>query len=85
MKDAGCRMAKTIVAIEKLNYEQALSELEKIVQQLENQSLELDVTLKMFERGKLLIQRCQSLLDHAELKVRQLSVENPKTEEKNRE
>jgi exodeoxyribonuclease VII small subunit len=78
-------MAKAIVAIEKLNYEQALVELDEIVQQLENQSLELDVTLKMFERGKLLIQRCQTLLDQAELKVRQLSVENPKSEEKTRE
>ena len=73
-------MAKAIVAIEKLNYEQALAEIEEIVQQLENQSLELDVTLKMFERGKLLIQRCQTLLDQAELKVRQLSVENPGSE-----
>jgi exodeoxyribonuclease VII small subunit len=73
-------MAKAIVAIEKLNYEQALAEIEEIVQQLENQSLELDVTLKLFERGKLLIQRCQTLLDQAELKVRQLSVENPSSE-----
>jgi exodeoxyribonuclease VII small subunit len=75
-------MAKAIGVIEKLNYEQALAELEEIVQQLENQSLELDVTLKMFERGKLLIQRCQMLLDQAELKVRNLSVENSKPEEK---
>jgi exodeoxyribonuclease VII small subunit len=73
-------MAKAIVAIEKLNYEQALAEIEEIVQQLENQSLELDITLKLFERGKLLIQRCQTLLDQAELKVRQLSVENPGSE-----
>ena len=78
-------MAKAITAIEKLNYEQALVELEEIVQQLENQSLELDATLMMFERGKLLIQRCQALLDQAELKVRNLSVENPKLEEKNGE
>jgi exodeoxyribonuclease VII small subunit len=77
-------MAKAIGVIEKLNYEQALAELEEIVQQLENQSLELDVTLKMFERGKLLIQRCQILLDQADLKVRNLSVENSKPEEKTR-
>ena len=78
-------MAKAITAIEKLNYEQALAEFEEIVEQLENQSLELDVTLKMFERGKLLIQHCQALLDQAELKVRNLSLENPKIEEKNGE
>ena len=78
-------MAKTALAIEKLSYEQALAELEKIVQKLENQSLELDATLKMFERGKSLIQHCQMLLDQAELKVRQLSNENLTTEEKVRE
>jgi exodeoxyribonuclease VII small subunit len=69
-------MSKTTLAIEKLSYEQALAELDEIVQELENQSLELDKTLKMFERGKSLIQRCQMLLDHAELKVRQLADEN---------
>jgi len=78
-------MAKTALAIEKLSYEQALAELEKIVQQLENQTLELDVTLKRFERGKSLILRCQMLLDQAELKVRQLSNENLTAEEKVRE
>ncbi len=75
-------MAKTALAVEKLSYEQALTELEEIIQQLENQSLELDMTLKLFERAKSLIQRCQLLLDQAELKVRQLTDENPKTEEK---
>jgi exodeoxyribonuclease VII small subunit len=78
-------MAKAISAIEKLNYEQALAELEEIVQHLENQSLELDVTLKMFERGKVLIQRCQTLLDQAELKVRLFSVDHPGSEEKAKE
>jgi exodeoxyribonuclease VII small subunit len=78
-------MAKTALSIEKLSYEQALTELEVIVHKLENQPLELDVTLKMFERGKSLIQRCQLLLDQAELKVRQLSDENLSTEEKTRE
>ena len=78
-------MTKTALAIEKLSYEKALAELEEIVQQLENQPLELDVTLKMFERGKSLIQRCQMLLDRAELIVRQLSDENLTTEEKVRE
>ena len=78
-------MAKMALAIENLSYEKALAELEVIVQKLENQSLELDVTLKMFERGKSLIQRCQVLLDQAELKVRQLSDENLSTEEKVRE
>jgi exodeoxyribonuclease VII small subunit len=66
-------MTKTSTAIDKLSYEQALAELEEIVKKLDNQPLELENTLKQFERGKALIQRCQKLLDQAELKVSELS------------
>jgi exodeoxyribonuclease VII small subunit len=74
-------MTKTETIIEKLSYEKALAELEKIIQQLENQSLGLDVTLKLFERGKALLDHCQHLLDQAELKVRVLSSEKTRSEE----
>lgn len=70
-------MGKTEKEVEKLSYEQALAELEEIVQQLENQSMELEVTLALFERGKALLSHCQSLLDRAELKVRELGREKP--------
>lgn len=65
-------MGKTEKEIEKLGYEQALAELEEIVQKLENQSLELETTLRLFERGKNLLAHCQKLLGQAELKVREL-------------
>ena len=51
--------------------------MEEIVQKLENQSLELEVTLALFERGKALLSHCQGLLDRAELKVRELEIEKP--------
>jgi len=66
-------MSKTVTPVEKLTYEQALNELEGITQRLESQALELEETLTLFERGKALIQRCQALLEKAELKVSQLS------------
>lgn len=66
-------MSKNDTSVEKLNYEKAVSELETIIEQLENQSLELETTLKLFERGKLLLDHCQKLLTAAELKVRELS------------
>jgi exodeoxyribonuclease VII small subunit len=68
-------MAKTTKAVKQLSYEQALKELEGILASLENESIQLDETMKMFERGKELIQHCQKLLDQAELKVRSLSDE----------
>jgi exodeoxyribonuclease VII small subunit len=60
-------------AVEKLNYEQAFSELESIVNALETNQPSLDEAMALFERGQALAHRCASLLDTAELRVRQLS------------
>ncbi len=69
-------MAKAKPAAEQLTYEQALQELEKILADLESESRGLDDTMKLFERGRQLIQHCQTLLDKAELKVRTLGQNN---------
>ncbi len=53
-------------------FESALNELEKIVSQLERGELKLEESLKLFERGVALTQRCRQSLDMAELKVKQL-------------
>ncbi len=66
-------MAKTPAAVDSLSYEVALGELEKILAALENESHDLETSMQLFERGRTLIQHCQSLLDNAELKVRQLN------------
>ena len=68
-------MAKKTDAVKKLTYEQALAELEQIVNVLENDSQDLRGTLEQFERGKALLQHCQKLLQGADLKVRQLTEE----------
>jgi exodeoxyribonuclease VII small subunit len=65
-------MAKKPTSTEKLDYEEAMAELEIILSNLENESSGLEKSVEMFERGKLLIQHCQKLLDSAELKVKQL-------------
>ncbi|MFQ5409931.1 MAG: exodeoxyribonuclease VII small subunit [Anaerolineales bacterium] len=56
-----------------LSFEQALAELEALVAKLEEGELPLDESLALFERGQTLSQRCNDLLDAAELKVRQLA------------
>ena len=56
-----------------LLYEEAYSELEKLVKQLENEQLPLEQTISLFEKGKKLVEHCQSLLDKAELKINQLT------------
>jgi exodeoxyribonuclease VII small subunit len=61
--------------IENLSFEQAFGELENTVQRLETGGLTLEQSLILFERGQALAAHCNTLLDGAELKVRQLSPE----------
>ena len=56
-----------------LTYEQAFTELEAIVSDLEIQEHTLEAALAQFERGQELAAHCAVLLDKAELKVRQVS------------
>jgi exodeoxyribonuclease VII small subunit len=58
--------------VEELTYEQALAELEEIVEALEGEQSQLDDAIKLFERGQALATRCGILLEAAELKVKQV-------------
>jgi exodeoxyribonuclease VII small subunit len=51
------------------DFEQALAELEKLVQRLEGGELPLDEALKTFERGIELTRHCQTSLKAAQQKV----------------
>jgi exodeoxyribonuclease VII small subunit len=58
--------------ISDLTFEQTLAELQNIVQELENRDGSLDESLSRYERGMLLAQHCNDLLDKAEIRVREL-------------
>jgi exodeoxyribonuclease VII small subunit len=64
-------MQPSTTTIETMTYENALEELEKIVDTLENQQPPLNEAMAFFERGQKLLQHCSSLLERAELRVRQ--------------
>ena len=59
--------------VDELSYEQALSELDKIVSSLEANKLSLEDSLALFERGQALTKHCIELLDKAELRIKKLS------------
>ena len=59
--------------VEELSYEEALAELEGIVELLEGEQSQLEEAIKLFERGQALAQRCGVLLEAAELKVKQVA------------
>lgn len=66
-------MAKTDKLLSELTYEQAFSELESIVEAMESQQQPLDEAMRLFERGQALAQHCTSLLDNAELRIKELN------------
>ena len=59
-----------------VNFEKALKDLEKIVEDLESGDLSLEESLKSFEKGIKLTRQCQRELEKAELKVQKLVEEN---------
>ena len=65
-----------------VNLEKALSELEKLVEEMEQGNLSLEESLKRFERGIALTSDCQEALQKAELKVEELIEKNGKLLEK---
>lgn len=69
-------MAEKSKAVDRMSYEEALQELEEILEALEGEARGLDQTLGLYERGRALVQHCQTLLEQADLKVRQLDQNN---------
>jgi len=64
------------------HFEQALDELERLVEKMEHGEMSLEESLSAYERGVGLFRRCQQALEQAELRVRLLSdPERPETSE----
>jgi exodeoxyribonuclease VII small subunit len=61
--------------VESLTFEEALDQLEEIINTLELGEQTLDQSLAFYERGQVLARRCAYLIDQAELKVKLLSGE----------
>ncbi|MBK8418395.1 exodeoxyribonuclease VII small subunit [Candidatus Villigracilis saccharophilus] len=67
---------KTEKTVEELSYEEALTELEGIVESLEDGQNPLEESLNLFERGQALVTHCGALLESAQLKVQKLAGES---------
>ena len=58
----------------KLSFEKALAELEEIVDNLENGSINLEKSIEFYTRGSHLKAHCQQKLDDAVLKLDEIKV-----------
>ena len=61
-------------AAEDLSFEEALSELEKIVRQLESGGADLKSSIDSYERGMALKKLCESKLKEAQTKIEKISI-----------
>lgn len=59
-------------SVERLSFEEALTRLESIVSEMENQELTLEKMIERFEEGTKLVRICQQRLSEAELKIQEL-------------
>jgi exodeoxyribonuclease VII small subunit len=60
-------------AAEPIRFEDALTRLEAIVQELEGKDLSLEDTLARYEEGSRLVRECAQRLEEAEQRIRTLS------------
>ena len=58
-------------------FEDALEELESIVERMEDGEPSLEESLKFFERGMALTRKCQKALDDAEQRIQTLAESEP--------
>ena len=61
-------------SVETLSFEQALAELEAIVQRLERGDVPLEQSIAIYGRGEALKARCDQLLKQAEVKIEQIAL-----------
>ena len=62
-------------SVKDLTYEEAITELEGIVEALEGERNPLEESMKLFERGQALVTYCSAVLESAQLKVQKLTGE----------
>jgi len=58
--------------IAKMSFEEAIGELEEIVETLEEGAGDLDQSIKAYERGALLKQHCEATLKAARMRVEKI-------------
>jgi len=68
-------MAEDNKDIEELTFEQALDQLEKIVESLEQGNVPLDKSIAHYERGEALRNHCRKLLSAAEDRVEKIRLD----------
>jgi len=65
--------------VAELSFEQAIGELEGIVEKLERGDVPLEQSIAIYERGEALKKRCETLLRSAEMRVEKVRLRADRT------
>lgn len=66
---------------ERQSFEEALSRLEEIVNDLEDESISLEETIKLYEEGIKLSKICTETLEQAELRIEKVNEQHADNED----
>ena len=58
-----------------LRFEQAISQLESIIERIESGEIGLEESLDYYEKGTHLIRRCQDILDTTQQRIKELTAD----------
>ncbi len=61
---------------QKMSYEQAIEELESIIERIEQGQVGLQESLTEYRRGAALLKRCRGILDVAEQQVQRMTAQD---------
>lgn len=62
---------------ERPSFEEALKKLESIVEELENEDITLEDSVKLYEEGVKMSRFCTEILEQAELRIEQVNEADP--------
>lgn len=69
----------TDTPVDEMSFEQAMKELEQVVDQLDRGDVPLDASIALYERGAALKKRCEDELKRAEEKVAAITLDSDGT------
>ena len=56
-----------------VKYEEMIDELKEIIKRLEDRNTDLEESIRLYERGTILLKQCEKALEEAEMKITRLS------------
>ncbi len=62
-----------------LSFEQALEQLEALIDRVEHGEIGIEDAIAQYERGSALVKRCRSILDRAETRIAELTADGDLT------